>query len=112
MPDVGANPDARDNTGTPLVFGTPLAGFRLLAERGANLNATRGDTPLSVSLAIDGQWDSLSMLIKRGAEIGKSYSDSDDRTAASFVATAIESARSERREPEPSLLRVQAQLKR
>ena len=110
--DAGANPDAKDNTGTPLVFQTTLDGLRLLAERGANLNATRGGTPLSVSLAIDGQWNNLSFLIERGADVSQPYAREDTRTAASFVATAIERAERDKREPEPSLLRVHALLKR
>ena len=110
--DAGANPDARDNTGTPLIFSARLAGFRLLAERGANLNATSGGTPLSVSLATDNQWDSLLCLIERGADVSRPYTAEDPRTAASFVATAIENARRDQREPAPLLLRLAAQLKR
>lgn len=109
--DAGANPNARDNTGTPLVFSARLVGFRLMAERGANLNATINGTPLSVWLATGEQWDSLSCLIEQGVDVSRPYTREDPRTAASFVATAIENARRDSRAPDPLLLRVQAQMK-
>lgn len=114
--DAGADPNAVSNTGASLVFAAtgsmPVESLRLLADHGANLNATWQGAPLSVWVCLDRRWDLLSFLIERGVDVSRPYTQNDRRTAASFVATAIEDARRENREPEATLLRVQSQLSR
>ncbi len=110
--DAGADPNALDNGGAPMLFaaggGMSVESLRLLVDYGANVNATWGSTPLSVWFARDRHWDLLAFLIERGVDVSRTYTKDDLRTAASFVATAIEDAKQENREPEPSLLRVQS----
>jgi Ankyrin repeats (3 copies) len=110
--DAGADPNALSNGGAPMLFaasgGMSVETLRLLVDYGANVNATWGGTPLSVWFAMDRHWDLLSFLIERGVDVSRTYTKDDLRTAASFVATAIEDAKKENREPEPSLLRVQS----
>ena len=54
------------------------------------------------------RWDLLSFLIDRGVDVSRTYSKDDLRTAASFVANAMEDAKKEKRAPDVSLLRVQS----
>lgn len=56
------------------------------------------------------RWGLLSFLIERGVDVSRTYTKDDLRTAASFVATAIEAAKAANRESDASLLRVQSQL--
>ena len=82
--------------------------LRLLMDHGANVNATWQGAPFSVWACLDRRWDLLSFLIERGIDVSRTYTKDDLRTAASFVATAIEEARAENHEPEASLLHVQS----
>lgn len=110
--DAGADPNALSNTGASMLFAAtgsmPVESLRLLMDHGANVNATWQGAPFSVWVCLDRRWDLLSLLIERGIDVSRTYTKDDLRTAASFVATAIEEARAEGHEPEASLLRVQS----
>ena len=114
--EAGADANAASNTGATMLFAAagrmPVESLRLLLEHGANVNASPEGTPLSVCFARDQRWDLLAFLIERGIDVSRPYTKEDTRTAASFVATAIQSAKTENREPEASLLRVQSLLSR
>lgn len=114
--DAGADPNAVDNSGASMVFAAtgnmPVESLRLLADHGANLNATWHGAPLSVWVCLDRRWDLLSLLIELGVDVSRPYAEGDLRTAASFVAIAVEDAKKESRAPEAALLRVQSQLNR
>lgn len=110
--DAGADPNALSNTGASMLFAAtgsmPVESLRLLMDHGADVNATWQGAPFSVWVCLDRRWDLLSLLIERGIDVSRTYTKDDLRTAASFVATAIEEARAEGHEPEASLLRVQS----
>jgi ankyrin repeat protein len=110
--DAGADPNAPSNTGASMLFAAtgsmPVESLRLLMDHGANVNATWQGAPFSVWVCLDRRWDLLSFLIERGIDVSRTYTKDDLRTAASFVATAIEEARAENHEPEASLLHVQS----
>jgi hypothetical protein len=114
--DAGADPNAVDNSGASMLFAAagnmPVESLRLLVDHGANVNVTWTGAPLSVWVCLDRRWDLLSFLIERGVDVSGTYTQHDKRTAASFVATAIDDAKAENREPEASLLRVQALINR
>ena len=114
--DAGADPNAVSNTGASMLFAATgnmsVESLRMLIDHGANVNATLHGAPLSVWVCLDRRWDLLSLLIERGVDVSRTYSAHDLRTAASFVATAIEDAQKENREPAASLLRVHSQLNR
>ena len=114
--DAGADANALDNSGASMLFAAagsmPVESLRMLVDHGADVNATWEGTPLSVWFALDRRWDLLSFLIERGVDVGRTYTKHDKRTAASFVASAIEAAKVENREPDASLLRLQSALKR
>jgi len=111
--DAGADPNAFDNSGAPLIFGASgtmtLSSMQLLAERKVNFDVLWGSTPLSVWLAMDKRWDLLSLLIERGVDVSKTYSKYDQRTAASFVDAEI-GARVTTSAPDETLLRLRSQL--
>ena len=110
--DAGADPNAPSNTGASMLFAAagnmPVESLRLLVRHGANVNASWEGTPLSVWFATHQRWDLLSFLIDRGVDVSRTYSKDDLRTAASFVANAMEDAKKENRAPDVSLLRVQS----
>ena len=110
--DASADPNALSNTGASMLFAAtgsmPVESLRLLMDHGADVNATWQGAPFSVWVCLDRRWDLLSLLIERGIDVSRTYTKDDLRTAASFVATAIEEARAEGHEPEASLLRVQS----
>ena len=111
--DAGADPNALDNSGAPLIFGASSAmtptSMQLLAARNVNFDALWGSTPLSVWLAMDKRWDLLSLLIERGVDVSKTYSELDKRTAASFVDAEI-NARAATSAPDAALLSLRSQL--
>ena len=110
--DASADPNALSNTGASMLFAAtgsmPVESLRLLMDHGADVNATWQGAPFSVWVCLDRRWDLLSLLIERGIDVSRTYTKDDLRTAASFVATAIEEARAKGHEPEASLLRVQS----
>lgn len=114
--EAGADPNAISNTGSTMLFAAagsmPVESLRLLVEHGAEVNATWEGTPLSVWFALDRRWDLLSFLVERGVDVSRTYSKDDLRSAASFVASAIEAAKQENREPEALLLRLHSRLNR
>jgi len=115
--EAGANPDALDNSGAPLIFGasstmTPIS-MQLLGEHKVNFEATWGSTPLSVWLVIGKRWDLLSLLIERGVDVSKTYSEHDKRTAVSFVNEEISAQQTKRgpgEAPDVALQRLRSQL--
>ena len=110
--DAGADPNALSNTGSTMLFAATgnmsVESLRLLMDHGADVNAAWQGAPFSVWVCLDRRWDLLSLLIERGIDVSRTYSKDDLRTAASFVATAIEEARAGNHEPEASLLHVQS----
>jgi ankyrin repeat protein len=112
--DAGADPNALDNSGASMLFAATgsmtVDSLRLLVDHGANVDANWEGTPLSVWVCLDRRWDLLSFLIERGVDVRRTYSKDDLRTAASFIAAAIEDAKKENRQPEALLLRVQSLL--
>lgn len=114
--DAGADPNALDNSGSSMLFAAAgsmsVESLRLLLDHGADVDARWHGAPLSVWVCLDQRWDLLLLLVERGVDVSRTYGKDDLRTAASFVATAVENARKENRAPEAILQRVQSQLRR
>ena len=86
---------------------TPLQHFRLLIERGMNVDMIDGSVPLDVQLAIVHRWDLVAHVIAHGADFRKPRSD-DGRTVASVMAEEIATSGDEGKALPPDLLRVQS----
>jgi hypothetical protein len=114
--EAGADANALDNAGATMLFAAagrmPVETLRLLLAHGADVNATLRGTPLSVWFALDQRWDLLAVLVERGVDMRRPYSNEDRRTAASFVARAMENSKSEKGGAEESLRRLDALIKR
>ncbi len=109
--DAGADPNQKNADGRWLMAfdhsQTPLQHFRLLTERGMNVDMMDGSEPLDVELAIFERWDLVAHLIERGADFRKPRTD-DGRTVASVLAQRIEDNGKEGKALPPDLLRVQS----
>jgi hypothetical protein len=114
--EAGADANARDNAGATMLFAAagrmPVETLQLLLAHGADVNATLRGTPLSVWFALDRRWDLLAVLAERGIDMHRPYSNEDRRTAASFVARAMENSKSEHGGADESLRRLDALIKR
>ncbi len=109
--DAGADPNQKNADGRSLMAfdhgQTPLQHFRLLTERGMNVDMMDGSEPLDVELAIYQRWDLVAHLIERGADFRKPRTD-DGRTVASVLAERIGENGKEGKALPPDLLRVQS----
>lgn len=111
--NAGADPNALTERGTPLVFEwlsvMPAENLKLLIQHGLNVNVAQYDTPLPVEVTLQRRWDLLLLLAQSGADLTKPRGV-DNRNVAGELATRMEEAKSEGRQPPPELLRVRELL--
>jgi hypothetical protein len=114
--DAGANPNYKDQEGTPVFFycgagnAGGLTGLRLFAAKGADFNApdAKGRGAL-IAAATFSQWDKMLFLLEHGVKDTATF---NGKNAAAMVTRAIADDRQNSRETSPALKEVAAKLNR
>jgi hypothetical protein len=111
--DAGANPNYKDDEGTPAFFYCPgdsggLASLQLLAAKGADFNALDAkDVGALIHAATFSQWDTMFFFLDQGV---KDTATLNGKNAAAMVRQAIEDDKQNSRETSPALRKLHAKL--
>jgi hypothetical protein len=114
--DAGANPNYKDEEGTPAFFfcgagsSGGLQGLRLFAQKGTDFNAldAKGESAL-IRAATFSKWELMLFFLEQGV---KDTPSPRGKTAASMVAGAIAEDKQNSRETAPALRQLDSKLNR
>jgi hypothetical protein len=106
--DAGADPNYKDEEGTPAFFFCNLNALNLLATKGCDFNALNasGESVL-INAATFSRWDKILFFLDHGVQ---DRPTPNGKTAASMVTQAIADDKQNSRETSPSLKQVDAKL--